>query len=407
MKEKTLKEGVLPVVQETNCVLIGLTTPGSSNSAMHRLLNTKDDDGQPIITTIRIGKPCDDCIKAQILCYHNKDATPEGTSKKKRQRFANIYKSDPTTYLKEYGGVPGDDDNNLFKHEWLMRLAENPLKPVTGPIDMIMLTFDPAQGGRCEWGSCACYYDLAGAGTQVIIHLDMYKLQSHDPKPLTNMLLTTILSIRRSHPQFYHVPIVVACEAAPRVISTQLNGYLKDLIKANRVGNVIMMTELDSNGIAEAGVPKTHKNSQLMVKYTQDLFSTNRIAFSEALSAPLSLKTRQEITCIYLDQMHGLHIDTKINPETGKAINRITGKGHGMNDDLGVAIIMNPYWYEYFHLNTANKVYESIKKQSRTWRGERFVRFFHAATEQANYIPYQEQQHPTSSSSSSSSLYIP
>lgn len=380
MHASTLKEAVFPVVQETSCVFIGLTTPDSADSEMHQLLNTKDDDGVPIITTIRIGKPCEECIAAKVLCIHSRDATPEGTSKKKRARYKNFYKDNLNSFMREYAGQVSDDNTLLFHRDWLLTLARAPDKPVIGPIDMLFMSIDPAQGGKCEWGTCICYYDLMGEGCQVIVQLDVYKQDDLSPASLKNWLLLTISTARRAHREFQQIPIVIACEAAPKIIGLQLQGYLSELINEGRVRDVIMMNELDAKGLAEVGVPKTAQNTQMMIKYTQNLLETKRVAFSEEIRTCVFGKTPEEMKQEYLKQMSHFRLDKTISP-SGKVTLKITGKGHGSNDDLGVAVIMNAYWYERFYLNTTNKAYTSVKSFSHSWRRGNYLRFFHSVLE--------------------------
>lgn len=381
MHPLTLKEAIFPVVQENNCIFIGLTTPNKTDSPMHQLLNTVGPDGVPVITTIRIGKPCDECVAKKILCMHSKDATPEGTSKKKRLRFKPLYASDMNSYMREFQGQVAEDETNLFHTDWLISLAARSAKPVVGPIDFLLMSIDPAQGGKCEWGTCICYYDLAGSGCQVVVQLDTYLQEDLSPASLKNWLLMTLSCVRSAHQEFRRIPIVIACEAAPKIIGLQLQGYLSELINEGRVSDVIMMNELDAKGLAEAGVPKTNQNTQLMVKYTQNLLETKRVAFSEVLRSCVSGKSGEDMKQEYLKQMRSIHLEPTITP-SGKTILKITGKGHGANDDLGVAVMMNAYWYERFYLNTNNRAYTSVKSLSNSWRRGRYVKFFHALLDQ-------------------------
>lgn len=381
MHTATLKEAILPVVQEDNCIFIGLTTPDTAESEMHQLLSTKDDNGIPIITTIRIGKPCDECVIAKVLCIHSKDATPEGTSKKKRQRFKNLYKSDPHTFMREYQGQVSDANMLLFNKDWLITLAGMPPKPVIGPIDFLLMTLDPAQGGNCEWGVCISYFDLADSGCQVIVQLDAYKEDDLSPTNLKNILLYQLATVRSAHIEFRRIPIAIACEAAPKIISFQLQLYLTELIHEGRVSDVIMMNELDPKGRMGVGVPKNNQNTQMMIRYTQNLLETKRVAFSEVLRSSVQGKTPEMMKQEYLKQLSNFHLEEIVSPTTGKITLKITGKRHGCNDDLGVAAIMAPYWYERFYLNNTNKAYSAIKATSAHWRKGRYVKFFHAVLE--------------------------
>lgn len=376
MKTSTLKEGVFPVAQEENTVFIGLTTPQGLNNEMTQLLNTRDLEGNPIIPTIRVGRPCEECRQKQILCIHAENVVPTGVSRKKRARYQRFYESDPHKFMREFQGEGGDDNTILFQQDWLLHLAEKDEKPVVGPIDFILMSIDPAQGGKCEWGACFCYYDVLDPGSQVIVQLDNFKMLDVQPATIKAWLRCSLNHVRISHEEFQNVPIVIACEAAPKIIGIQLQGYLRELIDEGHVYNVVMMNELDAKGLAEAGVPKTNANTQVMIKYSQNLLETGRVYFSEAFRTAVENRSKEEAKQEYLKQMGNFRIEKRVSPTTGDIVLKITGKGSGCNDDLGVAAIMNPYWYEYFYL-TSNPRYTHIKQASNIWRQDRYVRFTH------------------------------
>jgi hypothetical protein len=371
MKKATFLEAIFPVVQEDFTVFIGLTTPKGDNNEVTRLFNTKDKDGEPIISAIRIGRPCEECRQKKILCVHAENAVPAGVSRKKRSRYQAFYQGgDEHKAMREYQGEAGDDNVTIFQQSWLEKMAARRSMPVKTPLDFILLSVDPAAGGRCEWGVCACYYDIVDPGTQVIIQLDACRLDHLDPYAIKTWLKTTIDFIRSSHHVFRMVPIVIACEAAPKNITLNMQGYLRELIEQRHVFDVHMLKELGEK--EEAGVPKTNRNTRHMVHYTQNLLATGRVAFSEAFRTSTFERSSDEIIKEFFSQLASVKIRREQKPN-GEWLVKIDGKGGGRNDDLAVAYIMNFYWYISFMISSKLE-YRNIKNRSEQWRRGRYVK---------------------------------
>lgn len=360
-----IKTIVFPVAQQTNSVIIALSTPQGSDAPSTRLFNTRrKDSDQTVILIVRIGKPCDECRIKRTLCLHSESAVADGLSKKKRKLFEVFYEDDPETMLREYAGETCDNSRAQFSNEHLLDLFTTPTEPVPALVDMIMVGIDPAGGGKCEWGLCASYFDVQKQ-IEVIIQLDAQRIQNATPTVVMHWLQTSIESIRRRHRSFLTVPIVIACESAPHRIGEELAEDIQMLINSGKVSNVYMMYEL--SGSERPGVPKTETNTQDMVRYTNLLLQHKQIRFSKAFGTSVLGKTSDDAKKEYFLQLSNVKKKIDHYRKDGTAHFVINGKGNNRNDDLAVAALMVVYWY-FVLMGSTNPIYEEIREKSDHWR---------------------------------------
>lgn len=322
-----------------------------------------------IFTSVRIGKPCDDCEAKKILCIHEETATPAGLSRSKRNDFIQFYKNDEKMFRQEFVGETGDDSRTIFFEDWLDKLAQRKEYPVRSLIDMMLVSIDPANGGDCEWGLCACYYDTVD-NVQVIVLSDAQHINPVTPSNVNAAMMYTFQRLRGLHPAFKDIPIVVACESAPKVIGEMLAEQIQFAINEGKINNVYMMTDAKGD---RPGVPKDNMNTQDMIRYSQLLLQNDQVYFSEVFNTSVAGVTAE-------DAMKDLFVQaanvkrTRIESKNPNAIPKykIDGKAGGRNDDRIVAWFMNYYHYFMFMQNP-KKDYEDIRNLSRHWRGDVFV----------------------------------
>ncbi len=344
---KAYLEVILPVAQGNNIVVIGLTTPLGQENPTTRLFDTKDETNQTIWRHIRIGQPCQACKERKILCNHNENATGAGLSKRKRRQYMHFYADVMHIAMREYQGTPGESGDRLFDKEHLEAMVRRHPHPISVAASFILLSIDPAQGGKCDWGLCACYYDIA-ANLQVILHLDAVHLNTLNPENIKNQILLTIRYLRNRHQHVSHIPILVACESAPKIIGNQVAFYISMLEEEGQINDVYSMYEI---GTGSPGVPKTNLNTQQMVAHTQLLLDHDQVVFSEHFGTltpaggssvdPCTLIKRKLIS--QLNNFQKREITTERADITPRF--RIDGKAGNQDDDVAVAYIMNVYWY--------------------------------------------------------------
>lgn len=385
------------MAQGKNIVLLILTTPLGQDNETTRLFNTKFE-GKPIIRAVRIGRSCEQCREAKVLCNHVENATAEGLSKRKRQAFMEFYKSQMHVAMREYTGETGDDSIEIFKKDWITQLLRR--KPFKTPamIDFIFVSIDPAQGGECEWGFCACYYD-AHTNTQVIVQIDGQHIDDTTPNEIMEWLRASINHIRRRSPAFSTVPIVIACEATGMAMAVRnLEYYVSMLIQERSISNVHVMREMPQE---RPGVNKTAANTRHMVACSSQLLQNSQVAFADVFGSALS-GTVEEIALRektkFLQQL--VNVKVRFVPsgrQDGMLKARIDGKAGGANDDVAVAWFMNYYWYLQF-VNSPKTDYVAIRNQSLvSHQGYvKIVSKYHAQkvkrVRQLNYIEHPEER---------------
>lgn len=265
--------------------------------------------------------------------------------------------------MREYTGETSDDSMVIFKNEWVERLLHR--KPYKTPpiIDFLFVTIDPAQGGTCEWGFCACYYDPF-TNTQVIVQIDGQHVDEVTPNVIMEWLRLSINHLRRRSPSFATIPIVIACEAAPTTLSTQIAQFVVLLIQERSISNVFVMRESPGD---RPGVVKTAANTQHMVARSSQLLQNGQVAFADVFGSALT-GIADEIALQEKTKFLQQLVNVKIrfvpsSRQDGLPKMRIDGKGGGANDDVAVAWIMNYYWYIQF-VHSPKDDYISIRNQS-------------------------------------------
>jgi hypothetical protein len=79
---KEFFEAKLPMSSQEPTVFIGLATPEAND-----FLNQK------FSAAIRIGTPCEKCLKKKTICIHGANATPALIAAKKRERYQRFYQT--------------------------------------------------------------------------------------------------------------------------------------------------------------------------------------------------------------------------------------------------------------------------------------------------------------------------
>jgi len=360
MNEETIFKAVLPVAQQECTALIATTTPSGNDHISSEIIQIKDDDGYPVIKTIRLGKPCDECLAKQILCTHAENTVGEGLSRKKRSRFFNLYKGREHVANAELQGEVGGMSSKLFQPAHLQRWKISEKKKVPLNIDVLFLTSDPAQGGKCEWSTVGAYFDTV-EDKMVVCLIDSFRIH---PPTIENMeyhMARTIRTLRRAHSSFANVPIVYCVESAPKMFAWNISSVAQKISIQQNL-DVTCMCEVND----DPGVSKTNLNTQIMVDITSYMLENDAMRFSDHCVTSVPDTTVEQQKDKLLNQLS--KFERKIIDEKDPSKVRIDGKSSGnSNDDLGVALIMQGYWYQHFWTSNKN-LYKGVKDYSKTWR---------------------------------------
>lgn len=363
MKEETILEAILPVAQQTKTCLIGTTTPSGSDHIVSTMITAKDEKGHPVIATVRIGKPCEECRKLRVLCTHAENTVAEGTSRKKRKRYAALYETKEHIKMREYQGEIGDSSRSIYQPAWINELKQSKLVDVPNVIDCIFVTSDPAQGGSCEWATIGAYFDRA-RGEMVICLLDAIKLNKASPSELKKNFTNSIRTLRSSHAVFSQTPIVCCIESAPNTFSEAIDEYAEFISNQDPELNMICMREMPKG---RSGVPKDNPITRIMCERSAMFMESESVKFSKYCVTSIETSTIDKEKNKFLSQLERLA--RKVDEKTGKV--RIDGKDGGSNDDYAVAFMMQTYWYEYFW-RSDKEYYKNFKSYSASWRSSHF-----------------------------------
>jgi hypothetical protein len=354
---------VLPIFQQEGSCVVVLSTPAGEDAPCTKLFNTKNPKtGKTIFLIVRIGKGCDACRAKKILCMHVESATGEGLSRKKREILQSFYAGDEERAMQEFQGDTAASGFHVFPASSLLELVAKDAAPIMPPIDLILVSIDPAGGGKCEWGLCACYYDTVSK-IQVVVQLDANRIDDPSPAYIRQWIYASLSHIRIIDPSFASVPIIIACESAPATISDQIAEHINTLMAEGLLQNIHMMRQIPNN---RPGVPKTPQNTQDMARYSSLLIGNGQVFLSEKYCTSVLGKTREMARLEWITQLNNFK-KRKIPNKAGGFHIELNGKGGGKNDDLGVAYVMNFYWYLEF-MNSTNTDYLAIKRQSSNWR---------------------------------------
>lgn len=359
MKEQTILQAIFPVAQQIGTTLLATTTPQGSDNVVSRLITTQDEYGDPIIAAVRIGKPCDQCRALKQLCMHKESATAEGLSRKKRQKFQAFYKGQEHIAMREFQGEIGDSSQHIFLPKWLNALAKRPTMSINGPVELLFMTMDPAQGGFNELGVTTCYFS-PHIDSQIIVHMDAYPLHPATGKNIKSILLRILNTVRCAQDSFKDVPIVIAVESAPKIFTEQIGEFVSDLLSDGIISNVWVMCKMPGE---RPGVPKTNQNTQDMCTLAADFMEAGKVFFSDNFVVSRPGVRKEDMKEKLIQQL--LNFKKKEKERTDSFAPpriRIDGKeGGSTNDDLGVSFIMQRYWYTYFW-NDESPLYKEAKQ---------------------------------------------
>lgn len=361
MKDQTLYEGVFPVCQENQTCLIGLTTPGDSDQIVSKIIHARDDNGLPVFHVVRIGSSCDECRELMIECVHKENAAAEGTSRKKRQRYAFLYNTEAlkARFQTEFFGVENTARNRIVSMAYLNRLKRLPLEPVPQNVDLLFLTIDPALGGDNEWACIGSYFDRA-SGRWIVCTVDNFRLPNSG-HPVKEAVRNSIVGLVDLHPTFRSAPIVICVESAPRNIPVDVASYAQEIERETNL-NITVMRELRDGS---PGVTKDFRNTRDMAFMLRKYFYHDAVRLSAVFNTSVAGGTKERALESFIDHVGRLSIirDPK-NPDKAK----ISGKHSATeNDDLGVAAMMAVYWHIYFWESNKD-LYKRAKQASTTWR---------------------------------------
>ena len=154
---------ILPILQMKNTALLALSSPEGNDNYYSRLINLRDETtGEPFFRVKNCFMICEACRKLekeeQIKCTHVKQ-TAHWLSSKKGARLRSLYSADPSTAIKEFGGIIDDSYNPCFAREDVeLCFGLAPYNSRSSAPGLIVIACDPNGGGPSELALCSAYF---------------------------------------------------------------------------------------------------------------------------------------------------------------------------------------------------------------------------------------------------------
>lgn len=163
--------------------LLAISTPLDEFNYYSKLVEQKDENGDPFFFTMKAGQPplrgvrvyftyhpcgvfagrvCDDCgllpYEEMIKCDH----VPDGAHWKnphKLKRLKVLFEGDEARGLRELGGIAATEFTACFQKRDIDTLWENPPRTTRSAPDFLYITVDPNGGGASKMGMASGYFD--------------------------------------------------------------------------------------------------------------------------------------------------------------------------------------------------------------------------------------------------------
>ena len=155
-------ETIVPILELTNTALLAISTPLDEFNYYSKLVEQKDENGDPFFKTIKAGRVCDDCMRLPYDQMIKCDHVPDGAHWKnphKLKRLKVLYEGDEARAARELGGIPASDFTACFQKPDIEKLYTNPHITTTRMPDCLYLTVDPNGGGASDMGCASGYFD--------------------------------------------------------------------------------------------------------------------------------------------------------------------------------------------------------------------------------------------------------
>lgn len=147
-----------------NTALLALSSPEGSDNYYSQLIQLQDDKtGRSFFRIVDCFMICEACRKLerdkQILCNHVKQ-TAHWLSARKGQRLKSLYKTDPGTAIREFGGIIEDDFASCFRKEDIKMMYDATPAIIKYSPDHVYVAVDPNGGGPSQMAIVSGYFDV-------------------------------------------------------------------------------------------------------------------------------------------------------------------------------------------------------------------------------------------------------
>jgi hypothetical protein len=139
---------IAPALVVADTSLFAISTPDDENNHFSQLLEKKNEKGEPLFLTLRMGLACNECLekgKPQD-CIHKLAEQPPWKSTT-RLRTIQAITGDNAVFVRENQGIIISDKNYVFNARWVMAFLTRPRHTFAYNVRLVHLFIDPGGGG--------------------------------------------------------------------------------------------------------------------------------------------------------------------------------------------------------------------------------------------------------------------
>ena len=356
LKEEMFKQVIVPLLGVVGTVMLMISTPDDEYGYYVELMNTKNEHGEPMFKTIRIGLSCDACVKTGTMaqCVHVVRNFPPWKTAGLLAKQSPIMARDSKTNARENYGVLASDRQFVFGKNYIQTWFTGLRVRLFDPVDTVFMAVDPAGGSDVSDYTIATMVYVRGL--DIIVGLD--RSDSRQPEEITGMILNHSAMLLEN-PLFIDASLVLIVEGnMSRIDANRVASAAKHVwCSTNTNRRISVMSQSDNNytrGKAtnrksqrQTGVWTGPDEKMLMVaRMQQSLRTTNLRVWNNAVGHDLS----SDLETLRTQMQHYRKI-IKATPEGNAwAMPRLgfTGKSAGKKDDLVIVVQLNLYWSNVF-----------------------------------------------------------
>jgi len=329
---------VVPLLELDRTALICISTIMNPNNYYSKLLELKDERGEPFFEVHKFVMACEACLEAgtPATCSHMWAQLPPWQSERKHKKIRAMMSDQQELLIRETQGVMSDQHPRAFDGK-LITFANKqpPVKPEPTLIEHVIVTIDPSGGGASHFAVVSMYYHR---GLAVVCGLE--SVCARTPQDYKEVLLKHFEMMRASFPA---ATLVICPEANLGFESSHIARFIEE------VKHKVIMYETSSGA---PGMITTHDTKEVMWSQFGEKLRERALRFAD----PVVCTTDAQTVCKMLfTQMRNYSIiidrPDKMTQHFRPTKRTYSGKMYG-NDDLVVMLQFNLLAFRRFFANT-------------------------------------------------------
>ena len=263
-------EVVVPLLELDKTALICISTILDSFNFYSKLLELKDENGDPFFVTHTFVMACDQCQAdgTPEKCTHMFHSLPPWQSERKHLKIRAMMADQPELLARETMGLQSDTYQRAFATADLRAFRARPLRPPPSlAVQAVVVAIDPSGGGaKSHVAVVSCYW---AAGHVVVAGLE--SIAARRPEDYETAIRDHVRLLAKTWP---HAVLAVCPEANLGFESS----HIARCVRAEK--SVVVMYEA---GRGCPGLCTTHKTKEISHGLLRDKLRDQAISFSQRL----------------------------------------------------------------------------------------------------------------------------